>query len=165
MARRRGRDQERGDHLGQSLVREYGRHRLLFRAGRALEAVVRQLVRLQGRQLIAYLFGFRAPVSDFACQKFGVGTGLTVARTTDVALEAPILLSGQPTKNIDFVDYVNPYVARVIYTLGTADANGYMISETGLFSGSNAMMARKVQAVTINKTSDFGPTLTWRIRF
>lgn len=120
----------------------------------------------QGRQLLAYLFGFRAPVADYACQKFGVGTGLTAAQTTDVALEAPITLSGGGiVKAIDFVDFVSPYAARVSYTLGVNDANGYIISEIGLFSGNNTLMARKVQAVSINKVSDFAVSLLWHVKF
>lgn len=119
----------------------------------------------QGRQLMAYAFGFRAPISDYVCQKFGVGTGLTVARVTDVSLESAIDLGGSTTKAIDFVDYINPYVCRVTFTLSVSEANGYLISEMGLFSGNDALMARKVQAVSINKTSDFAPTFTWRVRF
>jgi hypothetical protein len=35
----------------------------------------------------------------------------------------------------------------------------------GLYSGNSTLMARKIRAVAVNKTSDFSPTLTWRIRF
>ena len=120
----------------------------------------------QGRQLIAYCFGFRSPVSDYTVQKFGVGTGLTPSKVTDVALEAPVTLNNsQTTKAIDAVDFLSPFVVRVAFTLAMDDANGYLLSEMGLFSGGGAIIARKVRAVSINKTSDFSPTLTWRIRF
>lgn len=119
-----------------------------------------------GRQLVAYTFGNRSAVSDFAVGKFGVGTGTTAARVTDTQLEAPITLgSGLTVKAIDYVDYTSPFVARVVFTLGTGDANGYAITEMGLYSGNSTLMARVIRAVTINKSSDFAPTLTWRIRF
>jgi hypothetical protein len=120
----------------------------------------------QGRQIVAYAFGFRSPVSDYTVQKFGVGTGLTPAKVTDVALQAPVTLNnGATTKAIDTVDFLSPFVVRIGFTLASDDANGYILSEMGLFSGGNALIARKVRAVSINKTSDFAPTLTWRIRF
>lgn len=120
----------------------------------------------QGRQCAAYAFGFRAPVANYVIGRFGVGTGVTVARVTDVSLEAPIILStGLLTKAVDVIDFVAPFVLRVSCTLGTADANGYVLSELGLFSANNTLLARKVQAVSINKTSDFSPTLVWRLRF
>lgn len=85
---------------------------------------------------------------------------------TDVALESPVALNtGSTTKPIDSVDFLSPFVVRVAFTLATDDANGYLLSEMGLFSGGGALIARKVRSVSINKTSDFSPTLTWRIRF
>ena len=114
---------------------------------------------------MAYAFGFRAPLENYTCQNFGVGTGLTAARVTDVALEAPITLTTGLTKPIDLVDYLSAFVVRVSFTLGLLDANGYAISEQGLFSGNNTLIARKIRAISINKTSDFSPTLTWRLRF
>jgi hypothetical protein len=119
-----------------------------------------------GRQLMAFAFGFRSPISNYVCQKFGVGTGLVSAKVTDVALGSPITLSnGATTKNIDSVDFLSAFIVRVAFTLALADANGYAISEMGLFSGNDTLIARNVRAVVINKTSDFAPTLTWRIRF
>jgi len=120
----------------------------------------------QGRQIVAYAFGFRSPISNYTVQRYGVGTGLTPAKVTDVALQSPIVLNtGGTTKPIDAVDFLSPFVVRVAFTLANDDANGYLISEMGLFSGGEALIARKVRAVSINKTSDFSPTLTWRIRF
>jgi len=120
----------------------------------------------QGRQVVAYAFGFRSPISNYTVQNFGVGTGLTPATVTDVALQAPVTLNNaSTTKPIDSVDFLSPFVVRVAFTLATDDANGYILSEMGLFSGGGALIARKVRAVSINKTSDYSPTLTWRIRF
>ena len=120
----------------------------------------------QGRQVMAFLFGGRSPLSDYVVSRFAVGTGLTTPRVTDVALEAPVLLSnGDYSKPIDSVDYLSPFVVRVSFTLGTNDANGYIITEMGLLTGAHALVARKVRATSINKNSSFSPTLTWRFRF
>ena len=120
----------------------------------------------QGRQLVVYAFGFRSPIQNYVIQNFGVGTGNTAAQVTDVALDAPIVLSnGQTTKAVDTIDFLSPFVMRVGFTLGVGDANGYIISEQGLFTGNNALIARKVRSVSINKTSDFASTLCWRLRF
>lgn len=119
----------------------------------------------QGRQILAYALGFRSPVENYTIQKFGVGTGITPARVTDVALEAPVTLSsGAATKAIDAIDFTAPFVMRIAFTLGLADANGYILSEMGLFSGGGALIARKIRAVSISKTSDFSPTLSWKLR-
>ena len=121
----------------------------------------------QGRQLLAYAFGFRAPIENYTCQNYGVGTGTTPARVTDVALEAPIdLISSQATTApITSVDFLTAFVMRVGFSIALGDANGYLLTEFGLFSGNNTLLARKVRGVGINKTSDFSPTITWRIRF
>lgn len=120
----------------------------------------------QGRQIVAYSFGFRSPISNYTVQRFGVGTGLTPAKVTDVALQTPVTLNnGSTTKAIDAVDFLSPFVVRVAFTLANDDANGYILSEMGLFSGGEALIARKVRAVSINKTSDFSPSFSWRIRF
>lgn len=118
-----------------------------------------------GRQVMAYLFGGRSPLQDYTCQKFSVGTGTTASTVKDVALEAPITLSnGSTLKPINAVAFTDPFIVKVSFTLGLLDANGYIISEMGLFSGSNILLARKIRAVSVNKTSDFSPTLTWRLR-
>jgi len=122
----------------------------------------------QGRQLVAFCFGFRNPISDYTLQKFGIGTGTTAANVSDIALEAPIQLASQAnatTSPIDAIDFLTPFVLRVAYTVAYGDANGYLIRERGLFSGNNTLIARHVSAAGINKTSDFSPTLTWRLRF
>jgi len=121
----------------------------------------------QGRQLLAFCFGFRAPISDFTCQQFGVGTGTTPPQVTDVTLEAPITLASTASTlaDIDGVDFLSPFVVRVSYTIALGDANGYLITERGLFSGNGTLFARHVTSAGINKNSDFSPTLTWRIRF
>jgi len=121
----------------------------------------------QGRQLLAYAFAFRAPIENFVCQSYGVGTGTRPAKTTDVALQAPVLLASTSayTAPIDSIDFLSAFVVRVGFTLGLGDANGSLITEMGLFSGNNTLIARRVRTVGINKTSDFAPTLTWRLRF
>lgn len=120
----------------------------------------------QGRQLLAYAFAFRSPIQNFVCQNFGVGTGTTAAQATDIGLQAPVQLnSGQFTGPIQSIDFLSAFVVRVAFTLGLADANGFLLTEMGLFSGNNTLMARKIRSVGVNKTSDFSPTITWRVRF
>jgi hypothetical protein len=121
----------------------------------------------QGRQLMAFCFGFRSPISDYTCQQFGVGTGTTAPTVTDVTLESPITLASVSsiTAPILGVDFLTPFVVRISYQIALGDANGYLITERGLFSGNGTLFARHVSAAGINKTSDFSPTLTWRIRF
>jgi hypothetical protein len=121
----------------------------------------------QGRQLLAFAFAFRSPIEDYVCRKFGVGTGLTAAKVSDVSLESAITLASTSaiTAPIDSIDFLSAFLVRVSFTLALGDANGYVITEMGLFSGNNTLMARKIRSVAVNKTSDFSPTLTWRIRF
>lgn len=126
----------------------------------------------QGRQLLAYAFAFRSPIQNFVCQNFGVGTGTRPASTTDVALQAPIDLdppNGVFTAPVNSIDFLSAFVVRIAFTLGLGTANtqgnGSAITEMGLFSGNNTLIARRVRTVAINKSSDFAPTLVWRVRF
>jgi len=120
----------------------------------------------QGRQLVAYCMGNRSPASDYSIKKFGVGTGTMPANVADTSLRSPVLLnSGLYTGNINGIDFIEPFVMRVAFTLGVNDANGYLLTELGLFSGNGTLVAKRVSSVGINKTSDFSPTLVWRIRF
>jgi hypothetical protein len=97
-----------------------------------------------------------------------VGTGTTAPKVTDTGLENPIFFNPPTntvtTKEIDGVDFPTAFVARMEFTLASSEANGYLITEMGLFSGNDTLIARKTN-VGINKSSDFSPTFTWRIRF
>jgi hypothetical protein len=118
-----------------------------------------------GRQLLAYCFGGRSPLSDFFCQKFGVGTGTTAPAVTDSALEAPVSLDNAAyTKQISSIDFPAPFVCRIECPLSHADGAGYLLTEIGLFSGNDSLFARSTN-LGINKTSDFAPVIMWRIRF
>ena len=120
----------------------------------------------QGRQVVAFLLGFRAPVSNWAIQQFGVGTGTGTPTVSDVALQSPITLAStsSTTAPILGVDFLTPFVLRISYQIALGDANGYLITERGLFTGNGTLVARHVSAAGINKTSDFSPVLTWRVR-
>lgn len=118
-----------------------------------------------GRQLLSYCFGYYAPISSYVCAKFGVGTGTTPAKVTDVALQNPIEFSpAVTTKSINGIDFPTAFVARVEFTLGANEANGYLITELGLFSGNDTLYARRT-TTGINKSSDFSPQISWRLRF
>lgn len=113
----------------------------------------------QGRQLLAYLWAGKSPLTDHVVSKFAVGTGTGSSHITDTALESEV-----HRNSINGVDFPAPFVARAEFTLGLNDANGYLITEFGLFSASNALYARWLE-VGVNKTSQFAPTFQWRIRF
>jgi len=119
----------------------------------------------QGRQMTAFAFGERSPISNYTVKKFGLGTGTTPPKVTDVSLENPLTFYlGNETKPISAVDFSVPFVARVEFVIAASEANGYLITEMGLFSGNDTLIARRVHT-GINKTSDFAPVLGWRIRF
>lgn len=118
-----------------------------------------------GRQTLCYLLAFRSPIESYALSKFSVGTGTTAPRVTDIALEAPVALaSGSYTGNIETIDFLAPFVMRIAFTLGLADANGFLLTEEGLFTGGSTLVARKVRSTGLSKTSDWSPTLLWRLR-
>ena len=119
-----------------------------------------------GRQILCYCLAFRSPIADYVLSKFGVGTGTTAAKTTDVALEAPARLNSlEFLGNVETIDFLSPFVMRVAYTLGLADCNGLLLTEMGLFSGNGSLIARKVRSIGISKVSDYSPTICHRLRF
>lgn len=119
----------------------------------------------QGRQAMAYAFSGRATIANYVLSKFGVGTGTSAAKATDIALESPVAFYGGAfTKAIDSITYPAPFVIRATFTLGLSDCNGYALSEYGLHTGAGVLVARKVKAVVTNKTSDYSPTMSWRLR-
>ena len=123
------------------------------------------LTTLNLRQYICYLMGYKAPVSNYVCANFGLGTGTQAPNVTDVALQSPInFFQGGPLKPINGVDFPDPYVMRVSYTIALSEANGFLITEAGLFSGDGTLLARKTQA-GLNKDSTFSPVLLWRVKF
>lgn len=119
----------------------------------------------QGRQANCFAFGFRSPIESYVLQKFGVGTGFTAPKVVDVSLESPIEFSpGVTTKAISGADFPAPFIVRVEFVIGATEANGYLITEMGLFTGDDTLVARRTN-LGINKSSDFAPVLTWRLRF
>lgn len=123
-----------------------------------------------GRQLLSFIFGGRSPLNNYICQSFGVGTGdpgLYPPNATDVALVSPVALAsvgGAFTKPIDGVDFPAPFIARVQLTLAASDANGYLVTEFGLFSGDGTLLARTTNT-GINKSSESSYQYSWKIRF
>lgn len=117
-----------------------------------------------GLKYLASCWGGRTPVSDYVCTYFGIGSGGSAATVNDTSLVAPITLDNNQTyKAIDGITY-DGSTAIVQFTIGSGDGNGYLISETGLFSGDGTLLARKT-GYNINKISSFSPTLLWRIHF
>jgi hypothetical protein len=115
-----------------------------------------------GRQLMIYCWGNRAPITDYACTYFSVGTGTTPPTVSDLALEATV--PGFTLKAVNSIDYPEPYIARVSMTLGVSDAVGYLVSEMGLFSGNGTLLNRALLDVPLNK-GNLAKTFLWRLRF
>lgn len=118
-----------------------------------------------GRQCALYAACFKSPISNYTVQRFGCGTGVTPPDMNDVQLENAVTLSdGNTTRLIDEVTFPAPFIARVSFSLSTSDANGYLLTEFGIFSGDSTLMARFTRA-GLQKTADFAPSLAWRLRF
>jgi hypothetical protein len=117
------------------------------------------------RQYLAYLVGNRQPATNYVAAKFGVGTGTTAPTVDDTGLQAPInFYLGNAVKPIDSSDFPEPFVVRFNFTLDSGEANGYLITEMGLFAGDDTLLSRKTLTGGINKDSSFSHGLTWRIR-
>lgn len=130
----------------------------------------------EGRQVIAYAFGFRSPIANYVCTQFGIGTGTTAPKVTDVALESPLTFydSNSDTvadslyKPIAQASFPYPFIVDIEMALAYTEANGYLITELGLFTGSsggggNTLLARKV-ILGYNKDESLAPSFIWRIR-
>ena len=118
-----------------------------------------------GRQALCYAFGEQGPTANFTVQKFGLGIGTVPPRVTDVALADPLsFYGGGELKPIELVAFPAPFIIHVQFTIAASEANGYLITEMGLFTDNGSLLARRTH-IGINKSSDFAPTLAWRIRF
>lgn len=116
-----------------------------------------------GRKYLAYLFGGRTPMSNYVCTSFGAGTGDTKASVSDVSLVSPVLLGSTNLKAVDSITFPEDYVAFIQFTIGSGEANGYLLREFGLFSGDGTLLARKT-GYNLNKVSGYAPVLHWRIK-
>jgi len=118
-----------------------------------------------GRQALCYAFGEQGPTANFTVQRFGLGIGTTPPRVTDVSLADPLsFYLGGELKPIDLVSFPAPFIIHVQFTIAASEANGYLITEMGLFTENGTLLTRRTH-IGINKSSDFAPTLAWRIRF
>jgi len=111
--------------------------------------------------------GGKIPTTDYTVTHFSIGIGTTPPTVADVGLEDPLSFYGDPSpvelKPIDGATWPSPFVTLVTFTLGATEANGNLITEMGLFTGNETLVARRVH-IGINKTEDFAPTLGWRLR-
>lgn len=131
----------------------------------------------EGRQMLAYSFGFRSPIVNYVCTQFGIGTGNTTPKVTDVALASPLTFydsNGDSTpdsqyKPISKASFPYPFIVDIEMPLAYSEANSQLITELGLFTGSsggggNTLLARKV-ILGYNKDSSLAPTFVWRLRW
>ena len=119
----------------------------------------------QGRNIMSLLVG--TGNTDYTVTKWGFGTGTTPPKTTDVSLQNPL----QFGSNFDggfyktlVVDNPAPYMVRFQLTLSGNDGNGYLVTEFGLYSGNNTLVARKV-STGLAKASGQSRSYSWRIRY
>jgi hypothetical protein len=112
-----------------------------------------------GRQYAMYALGGKTPSANYCITHFGVGTGTTPPTTGDSALEAPVELTTGFLKPVDSIDFPAPFTLRINYTLGLADANGYLLTEVGFYAGNGTLLIRATR-LGISKVSDWSPALS-----
>lgn len=118
-----------------------------------------------GRQAVCYAFGERPPTTNYTVQKFGLGVGTTPPAVTDTSLSEPLTFyAGLTLKPINNIAYPAPFIMQVQFTMGLSEANGYLITEMGLFTNNGTLIARRTHT-GINKESDIELILAWRFRF
>ena len=122
-----------------------------------------------GRQAGCYALGGLTPSANNVITNFGAGTGLTVPQATDVQLVSPLPFStGSLYQAVDSVAFPAPFNLQVKITIDAASMNGYLLTEFGLFTGNNTLIARKLIQSGINKGAGgfdgLSYTLLWRIR-
>ena len=119
-----------------------------------------------GRQLACYAVGGLSPYTNNVITSFGAGTGLTTPTVLDVTLEAPATFSGGSLyQAVDQVAFPVPFTLQVQFTIDANSMNGLLLTEFGLFSGNNQLMARKLRAAGLNKPSGVAVTQLWRQRW
>lgn len=109
------------------------------------------------RDQMARLFG--GDVTNRSITQVGFGTNASPPSTGNSGLTGAYLKTLPPTV------YPSNYVAEFLFSLGTTEANGTAISEFGLLTASGILIARRVRATPIVKTSDISLSGTWRIEF
>ncbi len=126
---------------------------------------VRNTITYDGRNSPLYLW---APdgitVADYAIATLRAGTSTTPPTAGDTSLGAP--LAGGPTGGILTLSSLertrSPATAELIITaeLDTAHANGYTLTEAGLYLDNGQLFARQVHTA-IAKNSGFIVSYTW----
>lgn len=134
-----------------------------------------------GRQFLAYLYGGKTPSNTLCVSQFGIGTGSLAPNVSNTDLQSPISFYDPtlqyaggtlyPAKPITNVTWPSPFIALVQLDLAQAEANGYLITEWGLYAstgdvvtGSRTLLNRKLEA-GFQKDSTASPTFSWRVRF
>jgi len=124
-----------------------------------------------GRQVLAYALAFRKPISNFVCTQFGVGVGTSPPKVTDTALEDPLTfydsnsdtIADSQLKPLTQAAFPYPFIIDFEMSLSATEANTYLLTEFGLFSGSGVLIARKV-VLGFNKSASMSPSFVWRCR-
>lgn len=115
-----------------------------------------------GRQAVAQLLG--GDVTDNSVTYFKAGTSTASTTVSMSDLGTPVNIDADQVKPIDSVTYPSQTSVRFNFTIGTSEANGNALSELGLFTDNDDMVARKVFPA-IDKTSDIEIVGLWTILF
>ncbi len=100
----------------------------------------------------------QSPPPDDVIIKVGVGEGDAEPEPTDTGLTNEFI---KPVSNIDSD---TPFEIVFDFTIQSGDANGLVITEFGLFTGAEVLMARRTRP-PLTKTSDIVIDGTWTISF
>lgn len=99
-----------------------------------------------------------APPPNDIILKIGVGEGDTEASMEDTSLTNAFI------KNLSDLDTTTPGTIRCQFTIQSGDANGLVITEYGLLTSSEVLMARRTRPA-LTKTSDIVIEGEWTITF
>lgn len=142
----------------------YKRNTITFNAGDIVRALLAQRTVPTDPAPAEYALG---------SMRFGTSTTAPTRYDTDLLTEVPVLSVRKQLTDAKKVNGVSGEIS-LLATLDTTDANGYTLSEAGLFTagtvwnnsvgGSLQLFARQVHAA-IPKTSSISLDYTWTLQF
>ena len=131
----------------------------IWRAGVQVEySEQRNLVVAASKPILAHLLA--GDVTNNSIAQIGFGSTITAAAPGNTGLSIDAY-----TKNLDAITY--PVVGKVAFdfSLGAFEANGQVIAEFGLLTGSGALFARLVRAAPLTKDLSVTLSATWTLTF
>jgi len=96
----------------------------------------------------------------YMAAELGVGDGVTPATRSDTALDSEAYRQSLGTPTFPFVGQVE-FAVTLDFICG---ANGFFLTEAGIFTTNNTLLARQVHS-SVEKDSNFQLEYRWRIVF